>query len=87
MGSDVALAQEFQQKYQALLAEVHRYFLPNTILLLADGSEGQKYLGEKNEAVRAMKMVDRKPAAYVCENFTCKAPVTDAKALGELLSK
>ena len=41
--------------------------------------EGQKYLGEKNEAIRAMSMVDGKPAAYVCENFTCKAPVTDRK--------
>jgi uncharacterized protein YyaL (SSP411 family) len=68
-----------------LLAEVRRHFLPNTILLLADGADGQKYLGEKLEAIRAMSMVDGKPAAYVCENFTCKAPVTDPKALGELL--
>ncbi len=71
---------------KALLEEVHRHFLPNKVLLLADGGNGQKYLGEKNEAVRAMSMVDGKPAAYVCENFTCKAPVTNAKALGELLS-
>jgi uncharacterized protein len=70
---------------KALLAEVHRHFLSNTILLLADGSEGQKYLGEKNEAVRAMSTVEGKPAAYVCENFTCKAPVTNPKDLGELL--
>ena len=28
-----------------------------------------------------MKPVDGKAAAYVCENFTCKAPVTDPKAL------
>jgi uncharacterized protein YyaL (SSP411 family) len=72
---------------KALLKEVHRHFLPTTILLLADGGEGQKYLGEKNEALRAMSPVDGKPAAYVCENFTCKAPVTGAKALGELLSR
>jgi len=70
---------------KALLKEVHRHFLPKTILLLADGAEGQKYLGERNEAIRAMSMVEGKPAAYVCENFTCKAPVTDPKALGELL--
>jgi uncharacterized protein len=70
---------------KALLTEVRRHFFPNTILLLADGGEGQKYLGEKNEAIRAMSIVDGKPAAYVCENFTCKAPVTDAKALRELL--
>ncbi len=72
---------------KALFTEVRRHFLPKTILLLADGSDGQKYLGEKNEAIRAMSIVDGKPAAYVCENFTCKAPVTDAKALRELLSR
>jgi uncharacterized protein YyaL (SSP411 family) len=72
---------------KALLKEVHRHFLPKTILFLADGAEGQKYLGEKNEAIRAMSLVDGKPAAYVCENFTCKAPVTDPKALSELLTK
>jgi hypothetical protein len=71
---------------KALLKVVHRHFLPKTILLLADGDEGQKYLGERNEAIRAMSLVDGKPAAYVCENFTCKAPVTDAGALSNLLS-
>jgi hypothetical protein len=70
-----------------LLKEVHRHFLPKTILLLADGAEGQNYLGEKIQAIRAMSLVDGKPAAYVCENFACKAPITDAKALSELLSK
>src|SRR4029077_4974546 len=72
---------------KALLREVHRHFLPKTILLLADGAEGQKHLGEKNEAIRAMSPIDGKPAAYVCENFTCKAPVTDARQLADLLSK
>jgi len=71
---------------KALLAEVHRHFLPMKILILADGGEGQKFFSEKNEAIRAMSPVDGKPAAYVCENFTCKAPVTDPKALGNLLS-
>jgi uncharacterized protein len=72
---------------KALVKEAHRHFLPKTILLLADGAEGQKYLGERNEAIHAMSTVDGKPAAYVCENFTCKAPVTDPKQLAELLSK
>jgi uncharacterized protein YyaL (SSP411 family) len=70
---------------KALLKEVHRHFLPNTIVILADADEGQKYLGETNEAIRAMSPVEGKPAAYVCENFTCKAPVTDLKQLSDLL--
>jgi uncharacterized protein YyaL (SSP411 family) len=71
---------------KALLAEVHRHFLPNKVLLLADGASGQRYLGEKNEAIRAMSMVGGKPAAYVCENFACKAPVTDVDELRSLLT-
>jgi uncharacterized protein YyaL (SSP411 family) len=70
---------------KALLGEVRRHFLPKTVLFLADGAEGQKFLGEKNEAIRAMSPINGKPAAYVCENFTCKAPVTDSKQLCELL--
>src|SRR5881392_2326594 len=70
---------------KALVKEVHRHFLPNTVLFLADGAEGQGYIGEKNEAIRAMSPIDGKPAAYVFENFTCKAPVTDPKQLAELL--
>jgi uncharacterized protein YyaL (SSP411 family) len=70
---------------KALVKEVHRHFLPNTVLFLADGAEGQKYLGEKNEAIRGMSPIDGKPAAYVCENFTCKAPVADVKQLAEML--
>ena len=69
----------------ALLNEVHRHFLPTAILLLADGGEGQNYLGGKNEAIRSMSPIDGKSAAYVCENFTCKAPVTDPKQFGDLL--
>ena len=71
---------------RALVAEVHRHFVPNKVLLLADGGDGQRYLEEKLEALRAMKPIDGKSAAYVCENFTCKAPVTDPEKLGELLS-
>jgi len=70
---------------KALLKEVHRHFLPNTIVILADGGQGQKYLRERNEAIRAMSLVEGKPAAYLCENFTCKAPVTDPKQLGDIL--
>src|SRR6202011_3409689 len=50
---------------KALLAEVHQHFLPNKILLLADCGDGQRYLGENLEAIRAMSMVDGKSAAYV----------------------
>jgi uncharacterized protein len=72
---------------RALLTEVHRHFIPNKVLMLADGDEGQKFLEEKLEALRGMKPINGKSAAYVCENFTCQAAVTEPTALRGLLSR
>jgi uncharacterized protein YyaL (SSP411 family) len=36
--------------------------------------------------LRDRPMIDGKPTAYVCENFTCKQPVTDVAALEEQLN-
>ena len=72
---------------KAFLSEVHRHFLPNKVLLLVDAAEGQKYLAENNQALAAMSPIDGKAAAYVCEDLTCQAPVTDPNRLRELLGK
>ncbi len=70
---------------RALLHEVHQHYLPGRILILADDGAGEKFLGERLEVLREMKAIDGKPTAYVCENFTCKAPVTDPAALRKIL--
>jgi len=44
---------------KALLDEVNRHFLPKTVLFLADGAEGQKYFGKKNEAVADRGKISR----------------------------
>ncbi len=72
---------------RALLREVRATFSPNQIVFLADGAEGQKWLGEKLEFFRSVSPVDGKAAAYVCENFTCREPVTDPAKLRELLAQ
>jgi uncharacterized protein YyaL (SSP411 family) len=68
-----------------LLDEVRRHYLPNSVVLLADGSDGQNYLAEKLEEIKTMAPVGGKAAAYVCENFTCKAPVTTVEELRKIL--
>jgi hypothetical protein len=70
-----------------LLDEVHRHYLPNTIVLLADGGAGQKFLAGRLEEVKQMKPIGGKAAAYVCENFACQAPVTSVEELRKLLSR
>ncbi len=74
------------EETRALLREVHRHYLPNRVLLLADGKEGSEFLGEKLDGLREMKPLAGKPTAYVCEDFSCQAPVTDPDELAKLLA-
>ncbi len=72
--------------FQTLAKVIHQRFLPHAVILHADGAEAQAWLAQSNAALAAMKPVDGQPAAYVCQNYTCQAPVTQPEALLKLLS-
>ncbi|MGI8991351.1 MAG: thioredoxin domain-containing protein [Bryobacteraceae bacterium] len=55
-------------------------FLPDTIVMLADED-----LSRYNPAIQNMKPLDGRVTAYVCENFTCKLPISDPSKLDGLL--
>ncbi len=69
----------------AMLREVHRHFLPNKTLILADGAAGQEFFADQVEFMKSISPTDGKATAYVCENFVCQLPTTDAKTLAGLL--
>ena len=50
-------------------------------VVLAGGPEGS----ERPELLRERPAVEGKPAAYVCEHFACRAPVTEPDALAAAL--
>ena len=52
-----------------LIEEVHRHYLPDTIVLLADGGEGQKFLAEKLEEVKEMKPIDGQSGSLRLRKF------------------
>ncbi len=70
---------------RALLRAVYDRYLPNKILLVADGGAGQKSLAKLMPFVKDIKPVDGKAAAYVCVNYACRLPVTDVKGLEKQL--
>jgi hypothetical protein len=70
---------------RAMLRAVHEHFIPNKILLLADGGEGQEYLGKYLPFVKSMTMIAGKTTAYICENYACQLPTTEIKVMSELL--
>jgi hypothetical protein len=70
-----------------LLAEVRHRFLPHTALLLADGTTGQQWLGQRLPSVAAMTMLDERATAHVCENFICRLPTNDLERFREQLDE
>lgn len=64
---------------RALLAEVRRRFLPNSILAAAAAGDGAAAALAPLLAGRGL--VGGRPAAYVCRNYACNLPATDAEAL------
>jgi uncharacterized protein YyaL (SSP411 family) len=70
---------------RAMLRLVHDRFIPNKILLLADGGAGQARLAEWLPFVKTMDRRDGKATAYVCENYACKLPTSDLATAARLL--
>jgi len=67
-----------------LVHEVRRVYLPDKTLQLAQDGEARE---EVSPLLRGKHQVNGQPTAYVCDNFTCSAPVTSAAELRALLEK
>ncbi len=61
---------------QLLLQEVRRHYLPHSVLALKEPEEENPL-----PLLEGRTLVDGLPAAYVCENYACKLPVTSVEAL------
>ena len=70
---------------RALLRLVHERFIPNKILLLADGAQGQQQLAEWLPFIKGMRRKQGRATAYICENYVCKLPTADPKVAANLL--
>ena len=69
---------------RALLATLRARFQPNTVVLLRPGGL-EPAIVKLAPYTLEQKRVEGRAAAYVCRDFACREPVTDAAALGALL--
>ncbi|MEN8140687.1 MAG: thioredoxin domain-containing protein [Thermodesulfobacteriota bacterium] len=69
-----------------LIRTCHRFYLPNTVLLLADNGPGQRYLAQGLPHLAQMTTTTGgRATAYLCDNFSCDEPVTSPDELAQLL--
>jgi len=69
---------------KALIDEVWRRYLPNAVL--AAGDPGDPSAAKAVPLLEGRERVDGKAAAYVCERFLCRRPVTTPEALATELT-
>jgi uncharacterized protein YyaL (SSP411 family) len=66
-----------------LLAAVNSRYLPNSVL--AAGAPADPALAQVIPLLADRPLKDGLASAYVCQNYTCQAPVTSAEELAALL--
>ncbi len=68
----------------SLLRTVNGRYLPNRVVVGAEGESAAAASGLP--LLEGRGMVNGQPTAYVCENYACQLPVTDAEALSSQLN-
>lgn len=75
------------QETKALLQAVHERFIPNKILMLADGGTQQEKLAKYFAFIDSLVPVDGKATAYICENNVCALPVNTIELVKQQLDE
>jgi hypothetical protein len=68
-----------------LLRVVFTQFSPDRIVLLVDSDAARAALSAGIPSIGAMRKLDGRAAAYVCRDYACQLPVSDAAQLAGLL--
>ena len=70
---------------QALLRAARQGFRPNQVLAILDPASPDAETARKRVPLLAGKNWTGTPTAYVCENYACQLPTTDAEKLRKQL--
>jgi uncharacterized protein YyaL (SSP411 family) len=70
---------------QEMLRAVNAKFLPNKILILAEGGKSQRLLARYLPFIQGVRPTHGKATAYVCAHYACDLPTSDLEVLRQLL--
>ena len=71
---------------QAMVNAVRKRFLPNKVFLLGPDGEADEEMLSLSPFLKFMGPINHRTTAYVCEQYTCREPVTEIEALEAVLN-
>jgi len=80
-GKDIILSgEEQEQGTKAMIKEINSTYQPFATVILNTGDEG---LNSINPEIKTHKALQGRATAYICENFSCREPITDLQKFSE----
>ncbi|WP_047152822.1 thioredoxin domain-containing protein [Aneurinibacillus tyrosinisolvens] len=82
---EIVIAAPNAEAAQEMIGTIRAQFLPNTVMSLVT-EENRAEFARLAPVIEDKTMEDEKVTVYVCENFSCQAPVTDVEQLRKFYS-
>ena len=64
---------------QKMFKLVHKYFLPEAVIIFKDVAAKEQLLLDQVPYIKGQDPIEGKATAYICENYSCQAPISDIK--------
>ena len=73
----VVIGKKESARTQGMIKILQQRFLPQTVAIAAFEGENKEQIDEEIDFIKDQKMIKGKTTAYICENFSCRQPITD----------
>ena len=84
-GSEIVIVGDPQDtSTQSFIDTINRSFMPYSVVVVKAEEGGS--MTQLIPYTEGQHKIDDKTTAYVCENFACRAPITDVKQLADILN-
>jgi hypothetical protein len=83
----VVLAGENREDAEAFAAEINRHFLPHKVIISSMSGVTDDELPGLIPLIKDKVAIQGNPTVYICENYTCRTPITDLEDLKRVLSR
>jgi uncharacterized protein YyaL (SSP411 family) len=83
----IVVTAETQDAAAPFFAELGRHFLPHSVSVFTAPDESEEALSDLIPLVKDKVPREGKPTVYICERYTCKAPITELEELKRILKQ